>query len=416
MVNIFLILLSVLFMAGYYLISSPSQRTINQETEYAIKNAELRSVAECVVSAQNAVMYGEDFTDTCLERYDIKSQYICMNAKYNIMECDSETGKPPVYNFIITSSSALPEQEYNRMLEVLERYYPEAGMFGIFVKPELISAGSVTRRKIPNKIIDKADLSDGQLVYIMQYTIPEEPIDYPTVDGSNLICPDGTMKTYRFGRWQCIGYNYRTSCTGDTIWDSTLLECVADETRKPLCANNQTAVMIDDIWECVDPFADKECPAGMVARLNYTDLVWECTEDPNTAKVVKKCDNITRIHKSHTNSGVGATLRVRSISCTDCEQVFVDEETCETFCIPDISKLNDPKCYAGNVSECSGPTRGIYFGFNQKSRIDGIDTLKQATVFLDKNHSQNRMFNCMDCGEGEIDTENSIYPYTAVCK
>jgi len=415
MVNIFLVLLSVLFMAGYYLISSPSQRIVTQETEYAIKKAELRSVAECVVSAQNAVMYGETFSDMCIERYDIKSQYVCMNAQYTIMSCDSDTGKPPVYNFIITSSYTIPESEYNHMLEILEQYYPEAGTFGIFVKPDLISAGSISRRTIPNKIIDTAKLQNGQLVYIMQYTIPEENINYPIVDGSNINCPAGTMKTFRFGRWQCVGYNYRVSCTGDTIWDDSVMECVPDETRKPLCANNQTAVMVEDIWECLDPFADKTCPPGMMARLNYNDLTWECIDDPNTVKKVKKCDHIARVNTGRSMGG-GATMRVRSISCTDCERVFVDEETCDTFCIPDVSKLTDPKCYAGDIGECTGPTRGIYFGFSSNSRIEGIDALKNTNVILDKNHSQNRMFNCMDCGETEINTENSISPYTAVCR
>ena len=412
--NIFLILLSVLFMAGYYLISSPSQRIIQHESEYAIKRAELRSVAECIVSQQNAVMYGGTFEDICIERYGITSQYVCMNDKYAIMDCNADTGKPPVYNFIMTASSPLPESEYNHILEILEQYYPEAGTFGIFVKPDLISAGSVSRRTIPNKIIDTAKLENGQLVYIMQYKIPTENIDYPLVDGSALTCPGGTIKTYRFGRWQCIGYNPKVSCTGDTIWDSGLMECVADETRKPLCANNQTAVMVDDVWECVDPFSDKTCPPGMIARLNYSELEWECIEDPNATKTVKKCDNLARVRRGHI--GGGATLRVRSISCTDCETLFVDEETCETHCIPDSSKLNDPRCYAGNPDDCSGSTHGIYFGFTPKSKIDGIPQLKDVTVTLDRNHSQNRMFNCMDCLDSEIDKEQSIFPYTAVCK
>ena len=81
--NIFLILLSIIIMAGYYVISSPSQRIIQHETEYAIQQADLRSIAECVVSAQNAAMYGEEFEDTCVERYDILSQYVCMNKSYN---------------------------------------------------------------------------------------------------------------------------------------------------------------------------------------------------------------------------------------------------------------------------------------------------------------------------------------------
>ena len=412
--NIFLILLSLIIMAGYYVISSPSQRVIEQETEYSIKKADLRSIAECVVSAQNAAMYGEVFVDDCMERYEIKSQYVCMNRSYNIVPCDAEVGKTPAFNFIITTSFVLPHKEYNSMLEILERYYPDIETFGIFVKPDLMSAGSVSRRSIPQKIINAAELQDGQLTYIMQYKIPEATIEYPVVDGSDIDCPPDAMKTYRFGRWQCVAYNYKISCNGDTIWDDLSMQCVADETRKPLCSNNQNAVLIDDVWECVDPFSDKTCPDGMVARLNYSELQWECVEDPNAKKVAKKCDNVARAPRPL--GGVGATLRVRSVSCTDCEMAIVDEETCATYCIPDPSKLTDEKCYNDNAEYCSGPNRAIYFGFSGKSRIDGIEALNDKTVILDRDHSQNRKFNCMDCGEGEIDTEKSIFPYTAVCK
>ena len=401
-------------MAGSYIISSPSQRIIEHETEYAIKRADLRSIAECVVAAQNAAMYGEEFNDVCIEKYEIASQYICMNENYNIVSCDSENSKAPTFNFIITTSYSLPEAEYNNMLEILEKYYPDAGTFGIFINPDLMSAGSVASRTIPRKIIDAAHLQTGQLMYLMQYKIPEKTIDYPLVDGSNIVCPVGTMKTFRFGRWQCIEYNYKVSCTGDTIWDPDLMDCVADESRKPLCSNNQTAVMVDDIWECVDPFSDQVCPENMVARLNYSTLTWECVEDPNSTKNVKKCDNIALAPQMH--GVVGATLRVRSVSCTDCETAIIDQETCETYCIPNPEKLTDPRCYDGNIAECSGPNRGLYFGFSAKSRIDGIGALENTTITLDREHSQNRMFNCMDCGEGEIDAKKSVSPYTAVCK
>lgn len=401
-------------MAGYYIISSPSQRIIQQETEYSVKKADLRSIAECVVSSQNAAMYGEEFIDDCVKRYDIVSQYVCMNRSYNIISCDAEIGKIPTYNFIITTSSPLPDAEYNNMLEILEQYYPDVGTFGIFTKSDLMSAGSVSRYTIPQKIINSVDLKDGQLVYIMQYKIPEATIEYPVVDGSDIDCPPYTMKTYRFGRWQCIEYNYKTSCTGDTIWDDISMQCIADENRKPLCANNQTAVLIDDVWECVDPFGDKTCPEGMIARLNYSALQWECVDDPNAPKAVKKCDNVARAPRA--NGGLGATLRVRSVSCTDCEMAVVDEETCATYCVPDPSKLLDSTCYADDVEYCKGPNRAIYFGFSPKSKIEGIEALQDATISLDREHSQNRRFNCMDCGDGEIDKENSIYPYTAVCK
>ena len=401
-------------MAGYYIISSPSQRIIEHETEYAIKKADLRSIAECVVSAQNAAMYDTEFNDVCVEKYEIVSQYVCMNEKYNIVSCDSENAKPPTFSFIITTSYPLPETEYNNMLEILEKYYPDAGTFGVFVNPDLMSAGSIASRTIPNKIIETAKLQTGQLMYLMQYKIPEQTINYPLVDGSNIDCPGGTMKTFRFGRWQCVEYNYKTSCTGDTIWDPDLMACVADENRKPLCSNNQTAVMVDDIWECVDPFSDQVCPENKVARLNYSTLSWECVDDPNATKNVKKCDNIALAPRMR--GVVGATLRVRSVSCTDCESAIIDEETCETYCIPNPEKLTDPRCYDGDISECSGPNRGLYFGFSPKSRTDGISALNNITIILDRNHSQNRMFNCIDCGEGEIDTDKSISPYTAICK
>jgi len=394
--------------------SSPSMRMIQHETEYSIKRADLRSIAECVVAAQNAAMYGEEFIDECVERFDIVSQYICMNQSYNIVSCDGDSGKTPAFNYIITTSYSLPITEYNNMLEILERYYPDAGTFGVFSPSGLMSAGSVSHRAIPQKIVKAAQLTDGQLTYIMQYKIPETTIDYPVADGSNINCPGNTIKTYRFGRWQCIEYNYKTSCTGDTIWDDVTMQCVADDTRKPLCSNNQTAVLIDDVWECVDPFTDKNCPDGMIARLNYSSLEWECVNDPNAQKSAKKCDNIAQTPYVH--GGVGATLRVRSVSCTDCETVVVDQDTCETHCIPDPSKIDDKKCYDDDPSICVGPNRGIYFGFSQKSYIDTIPELTDVTITLDREHSQNRMFNCMDCGDGEIDTEKSISPYTAVCK
>ena len=401
-------------MAGYYVMSSPSQRIVQHETEYSIKKADLRSIAECVVSAQNAAMYGEDFVDDCVERYDIKSQYVCMNKSYGIVSCEAESGKTPVFNFIITTSAPLPVDEYNNMLEVLERYYPDVGTFGVFVDSSLMAAGSVAHRSIPKKVIDTADLTEGQLTYIMQYKIPEATIEYAVVDDSDINCPPNTMKTYRFGRWQCIEYNYKTSCTGDTIWDNISLQCVADETRMPLCSNNQTAILVDNVWECVDPFPDKVCPDDMVARLNYSLLEWECVADPNVTKKTKKCDNVAKI--PHGQGRVGATLRVRSVSCTDCEMAVVDEETCETYCIPDPKKLEDAKCYPEDITDCTGPNRAIYFGFSSKSKIDGIALLENETIVLDKEHSQNRKFNCMDCGVKEIDDKKSIFPYTAICK
>ncbi|MCQ2574651.1 MAG: hypothetical protein MJ156_00920 [Alphaproteobacteria bacterium] len=403
-------------MAGYYIISSPSQRIMNQETEYAVKKADLRSIAECVVSAQNTVMYGDEFTDKCAEKYSVTSQYICMNSKLSIVDCDSKGGKAPDFNFIITTSYALPQNQYNNMLEILEQYYPDAGTLGIMQNNELLTAGSVTKRAIPAAIIKTGEITDGQLIYIMQYTIPEEPINYETYDETNdILCPAGTLKTYRFGRWQCIGYNYKTSCPGDTIWNSDTMECVADESKKPLCATNQSAVLVDDVWECVDPFEDKTCPTGMTARLNYNELQWECVEDPTIKKIVKKCD-LSKIKTVSNIKNSGATIRVASNSCTDCEKLVVNEDTCESYCVPDPTKLSDPKCYNSDVSACSGSSMAIYFGFNPNTNINTIPELNGQAIPIDTKHNQNRKFNCLYCVDSIIDTENSVFPYTAICK
>ena len=195
------------------------------------------------------------------------------------------------------------------------------------------------------------------------------------------------------------------------VWDSDLMECVPDESRKPLCANNQTAVMVDSVWECVSPFPEKSCPDKMVIQLNYNTLEWECVGDPAASAPVKKCEQI----KHNVAYGVaGTTLRAPQTSCTDCETMVVDEDTCVAKCVPDETKITDPRCYNGNVSECSGPTRALFFGFPNREYItqSGIDGI---TVPLGAGYSQNRRFNCKDCGETGINADLSKPPYVVIC-
>ena len=205
----------------------------------------------------------------------------------------------------------------------------------------------------------------------------------------------------------------KTDCGGDMIWDSDLYECVPDETRKPLCADAQTAVMVDSVWECVDPFPDKNCPDKMIARLNYNTLEWECVTDPSATINSKKCTHIT---SGAVYGALGATLRVPQTSCTDCERMVVDTETCVSSCVPDPARLTDPLCYPGQADECSGPSRAFYFGFPSPAYIETVETMVNVAVPLDKSHAQNRRFNCLDCGAGEIDMSRSAPPYVAVCK
>lgn len=413
MMNIFMMILVAVFMVGFYMISSPSQRVVEQETEYAVNKSDLRGIAECAVAMQNAQITGTSFQDVCIEQNNIQSQFICLNASMRETSCEIVRNRRPEYSYIITATAPIDIGDYNNMLEILEEYFPDAGTFGIFMDGKIMVGGTAGARIVPDTIISKMNLSNGQLVYMTQYEIPDTETVFSAPIQTDVICPIGTIKTYRFGRWQCIGYNTKTDCGGDMIWDSELMACVADESKKPLCAEQQTAVLVDSVWECVNPFPEKVCPDGMTARLNYTTLEWECVADPTTTEKLKKCETLTQ---GVILGPVGTSIRVPSSSCTDCEKMVTNYDTCETTCVPDPSKINNPACYPGNPDECNGTNRGFYFGFPTYSYANNIEDIRGHTIPLDAAHSQNRKFNCMDCGDGEIDSEKSLPPYIAICK
>ena len=410
--NIFMVILVAVFMVGFFMISSPSQRVTEQETEYAINQSDMRTIAQCASAKHNAQIKGTDFRDVCVEQNNIDSRFICLNASMRVTSCEILRNRRPEYSYIVTATGAIPDDSYNDMLEILEKYFPDAGTFGIFMDGKIMVGGLSGARIVPDAIIDEMELKNGQLVYFTQYEIPDEETVFTAPVQTDVVCPIGTIKTYRFGRWQCVGYNTKTDCGGDMIWDSELLTCVADETKKPLCAEQQTAVLVDSVWECVNPFPEKVCPDGMIARLNYTTLEWECVVDPNETTETKKCETVTQ---GVIFGPVGTTARVPSTSCTDCEKMIINPDTCATACVPDPSKINDPACYSASES-CSGASRGFYFGFPTYSYAANVEAVAGHTIPLDAMHSQNRMFNCLDCGDGEIDSEKSVPPYISVCK
>ena len=292
--NIFMVILVAVFMVGFFMINSPSQRVTEQETEYAINQSDMRTIAQCASAKHNAQIKGTDFRDVCVEQNNIDSRFICLNASMRVTSCEILRNRRPEYSYIVTATGAIPDDSYNDMLEILEKYFPDAGTFGIFMDGKIMVGGLSGARIVPDAIIDEMELKNGQLVYFTQYEIPDEETVFTAPVQTDVVCPIGTIKTYRFGRWQCVGYNTKTDCGGDMIWDSELLTCVADETKKPLCAEQQTAVLVDSVWECVNPFPEKVCPAGMIARLNYTTLEWECVVDPNETTATKKCETVTQ--------------------------------------------------------------------------------------------------------------------------
>lgn len=409
--NIFLMVLVVMFMGIYYMMGSPAMRIAEQETTYAVARSDMRAIAECAAAAHNAKINGTEFVDICTQQNEITSEFICLNNKLAITDCDIVRNKKPEYSYIITSTAPLPDTEYNNMLEILESYYGDAGTFGLFIDNVIVAGGTASKRTVPRAIVEKMELQPGQLVYLTQYEIPDTGTEFANPLVSDVICPAGTLKTYRFGRWQCVGYNMKTNCGGDMIWDSDLLECVPDESRKPLCAQQQTAVMVDEVWECINPFPEKSCPENMIARLNYNTLEWECVSDPNATQDTKKCANITA---GAIYGAVGATLRMPQSSCTDCERMITDAQTCVSYCVPDPTKVSDASCYRAGIRACTGPNQAFYFGFPNYSYAARVDAVGKYQIPIDRMHSQNRKFNCLTCPNG-IDAARSFPPYIAVC-
>ena len=411
--NIFLIMLISVFMAAYYMFFAPSARVPEQETVHAVAVSDLRSIAECALAVHNAQISGATFNDICVEQNAIKSEFICLDAKNAITDCEASGIKKPKLSLLVTVTGKIHTSDYNEMMEILEKNFATTGSFGIVQDGLIVSGGSALTRAVPEAIQQQMELEDGQLVYMSHYDIPDPDAVFTGKGGEDLICPVGTNKTYRFGRWQCMGYNMKTSCGGDLMWDPSLMECVPDETRKPLCAGRQTAILVDDVWECVNPFAERNCGGNLIARLNYETLEWECVEDPNKVPVSSKC----AAARTQTQRGRGgASLRIASSTCTECEKMVINEDTCEAVCVPDSTKITDQRCYPGRSSECSGGSRAFYFGFPNVTYVKNAKVVAESMVPFDSLHSQNRRFNCLDCGNGTIDRQKSQAPFVAVCE
>ena len=411
--NIFIMILVALFMAGYYLLDSPSQKMQLHSTEYAVGRSDMRVIAQCATATHNAQINGFEFQDICIEQYGIISDFLCLNDAMKITSCDNTNSRKKINRYIVTASAPINGDYFNDMMEILEQNFAESDTFGLFQGGKIMSGGTATKRIVPSAIINQMQLQDGQLVYLTQYDVPDAGVVYTPETTVDINCPVGTVKTYRFGRWQCIGYNTKTDCGGDMVWDSNLSECVADESRKPLCTGSQNAVMVDNVWECISPFPEKACPNNMIARLNYNTFEWECVVEPGSAADSKKCDNVV---SGGVYGAFGTTLRIPQTSCTDCEIMITDSETCVSHCVPNPAQVNNPSCYPGNIAECTGPSRAVYFGFPNMTYVNNVSDLSGVSVPLDKQHSQNRKFNCLDCGAGQIDSSRSHPPYVAVCK
>ena len=408
MMNIFLTVLVALFLGAYYIFTAPAVRTPAQEAEYAVKYADLRAIIECTAAVHNAHLNGMEFSDVCVEQNGIQSEIVCLDKRMNLVDCD----KTSLHNYVVTTSGTIPKTQFNNTMTILEQNFADSGSFGIFNQGFVMSGATVTKHAVPKSLVEHMHMTDGQLVYVTQFAKTAPAAQFTAPGADDIVCPPDTSKILRFGRWQCVGYNTKTTCAGDTVWDYYTNSCVADDSSKPLCGSMQTALLVDDVWECVDPFPDRKCDGNTVAKLNYTTMTWECVTDPNKTPDSTKCSNPEII--AVPGRGPGSVTR-RKLTCTNCEKMLVDENTCTAHCVPDTAKVTDETCYPSDVADCSGDSRGLYFGFPDAKYAQNVDAIAGHTVTFDSSHSQNRRFNCMECGERGVDTEHSFPPYITVC-
>ncbi len=413
--NIFLIMLISLFMAGYYMFFAPNTRVLEHETDRAIIVSDLRSIAECALAVHNAEITGNTFDDICVEQNQIKTERMCFDSRLSIADCSSNGTRRPSYSFIVTTTGALDISDYNAMMEILEKNFSTTGTFGIYQNGMVMVAGTNAKEVLPKSMVDKLSLGNGQLVYMTNYDVPDPDRVFSEPGVENVTCPSGTQKVFRFGRWQCANYNIKTSCGGDQVWDSSIMECVPDESRRPLCAGVQTAVMVDGVWECVAPFGEYKCPGNQLARMNYETLQWECVDNSTKTDMTKR-GKCTMPPPQVVRGRGGASLRVVANDCTDCEKAITNEENCTVTCVPDPAKLSLSACYHGRVNDCRGSSKAFYFGFPDEDYAEKAGVVSVKSIPFDKTHSRNRRFNCLDCGKEDIDLSLSVYPYVAVCK
>lgn len=205
--NIFLLFLSMFFMIGYYMISSPSQNLGYDEVQYEHQNSEMRSLIDCVVAQQNAFINNSSFNDECVKRYKITSTEVCTDEKFELANCSID----PYYDFIITTSYKIDHSQYKDAFKIIDKTRQDFGTLGLFIDPNVIAANSIGKKLIPESVIKGAELENGQIAYIIQNSV--QTFDPSQPDPGD----DDDCRFTIFGK-VCDDVEIEV-CTGNQVWD-----------------------------------------------------------------------------------------------------------------------------------------------------------------------------------------------------
>jgi hypothetical protein len=418
-------ILVFLFMAGWYFMDSPNQKITEHGIEYAVDKSEKNSILTCIAHVQAEAVKLDDANridgraiidnDTvCAEKYNIETVKICVEGDRRFSAtCIPDKAGRSINNYLISFAPKINDLDTDKFLELLSAEYFDTKNFGILSEIDrnfYILSGSGGKREIPAAIVKELKLQPGQLIYLTQYSITGKPVFSFGKQTESIRCATGEIKLFRFNKWSCVPQSMAIVCRGDTIWSTELSECVPDPMRRPLCDVNQTAVMVDDFWECIDPLPQKNCPEGQSLHLDYSNMDGYCTINPAESKLSTKCDRLLR---KKAGGVIGSTVLNPIVSCTDCEEMITDPDTCESVCIPSAAKSKSKLCYNG---ECAGLHNAFYFGFPDSAYVESARKNIPELANVEIQTGGNRRFNCRSCGTGYIDTDKSNPPFTAVCK
>lgn len=431
--NIFIMILVFVLMAGYFLMDAPSQRIHDDRIESAMHMTDIKSILLCMTNKHANAVESDNINradaneifnidpQPCEKKYNIQTIKLCTDEHRIVANCIPEREGRVAENFIVTTANINQKDDTNLILKTLSKDFVSIGNFGIITAKNSYSfsilSGNGYKRDIPKSISSFNGIKDGRLIYITRYSVPfdRNAIIRTTPDKEDIICMNNEQKIFRFGKWECQAETTPILCTGDTIWDSESESCEIDPSRRPLCATGQTAVEIDDVWQCIDPSPVTKCPENTIAQFDFTTMGWACSAP--ISENTSKCQSVT-IAKGRL---LGGTLLKPANLCNNCEKMIMNGETCAVACVPDVTKVTDSACYA-NVSECSGNSRAFYFGFpgdaeyeaNARENLSELSGMEIPTGII---YSQNRKFNCLDCGSGgTINQELSVLPFIAVCE
>ena len=438
-------------MIGYYVIYTPSQNVTNTDSENVVKMSDLRSIAECVIGMQNAKMNDEEYTDSCVARYNVVGEYVCANGDPQI---ESSCAGNPEINYIVSYSGALAASDYGSMLEIIEKYYPDKGTFGIYDDGNLMTAGTNGQIELNSVITGPATaprLQNGQLAYVMQYKIPYI-YEWPPVDDCESLleqcesCPFGMQAVIHYGRWMCVDVN-NPPIICPAGYEPCGSDCCLIDTCQQLEDLCPEGTIVDcDSNSCIEQ-TELECPEGCYAIVDTVDSVINTTSDNNNCicpnqsngdETVEQCvtDGLccgfNKVYTQSQLSAIGRTLRVASrAGCSYCEKPGGSRynpttDQFETICIPDTAKMYLRRCSTvSSAQQCNGEKKAMYFGFKPTSNTDcipkndnkgyytGIEFEKIKTYYPSEN--QDGRWHCLECPYG-VSVDESVPPYVAKCK